>query len=242
MPKGGKRYPLSVYRYMLDRWWRATLTIGVVILLNAGALAALPLAAPQLPFMWVDDLTLTLLAGLGGAVVVFSLFLIAIRKSGYVQLFQDHLRVVTFFFRFNIAYKRIRATTTAELGSFKPARSVSSWQRGIIAPLARLTAIRLDFSANPMPRWQMALFLSPLFFADKTPHILLLVNDWMGLSTEIESRRAGIRSARRTDNYSAAPDQTPPRPAAPAQGRPKRPARPSAESGLLSSLKDDNDR
>jgi len=243
--KGGKRYPLIIYRHMLDRWWQATLAIGIFILLNAGGLALLPLVAPSFPVILVDDFTLTLFASLGGVVVVFSFFLIAIRKSAYVQPFPDHLRVVTFFFRLNISYKRIRKTTTAEFGGFLPANTVSRWQRNIVAPLARITAIRIDLSANPMSRLQMKLFLSPLFFADKTPHLILLVNDWMGLSTEIESMRASVKVSRRPDYY-AAPGQTPPRPAAAVPGRLKRVAPPSArpadESSILAGLKDNKDK
>jgi hypothetical protein len=35
------------------------------------------------------------------------------------------------------------------------------------------------------------LFLSPFFFKDKTPHIVLLVKDWLRFSTELESMRLG---------------------------------------------------
>jgi hypothetical protein len=244
-PRGGKRFPLVMYRYMLDRWWHATLATGIMILINAGTLAVLPML-PDIPSLWVDDFTLILFAGIGGIAIAFTLFLIIIRKSAYVQLFPDHLCVVTFFLRLKISYKRIRKTTTADFGAFLPASTVTKEQAQHVAPFARFTAIRLDFAADPLPRWQMKFFLSPLFFAaDKTPHMLLLVSDWMGLSTEIESMRAGVKSPRRT-NYYNAPVQTPPRPAAATPGRPKRPTRPSTrpadESSILSGLKDDRER
>jgi hypothetical protein len=37
----------------------------------------------------------------------------------------------------------------------------------------------------------LRLFLSPLFFKDKTPHFVILVKDWMKLSAEMESMRSG---------------------------------------------------
>jgi len=37
----------------------------------------------------------------------------------------------------------------------------------------------------------LRMFLSRFFFKDKTPHFVILVKDWMGLSTEIDSFRTG---------------------------------------------------
>ena len=40
-----------------------------------------------------------------------------------------------------------------------------------------------------MPITTLRLFLSPFFFKDKTPHLVILVQDWMAFSTELESLR-----------------------------------------------------
>jgi hypothetical protein len=36
------------------------------------------------------------------------------------------------------------------------------------------------------------MFLSRFFFKDKTPHLVILVKDWMQFSTELESLRSGF--------------------------------------------------
>jgi hypothetical protein len=36
------------------------------------------------------------------------------------------------------------------------------------------------------------MFFSRFFFKDKTPHFVILVKDWMGLSSEIDSFRTGV--------------------------------------------------
>ncbi|KAA0263535.1 MAG: hypothetical protein EDM79_17955 [Chloroflexi bacterium] len=41
----------------------------------------------------------------------------------------------------------------------------------------------------------LRLFLSPLFFKDKTPHFVLLVQDWMRFSAELESMRTGTTTS-----------------------------------------------
>jgi hypothetical protein len=43
----------------------------------------------------------------------------------------------------------------------------------------------------PINQAVLKLFLSPFFFKDKTPHFVILVQDWMRFSSELESLRAG---------------------------------------------------
>jgi len=72
-----------------------------------------------------------------------------------------------------------------------PPQSVSSWRREIIQPLAKMTALVIELTGYPMSQSSLRLFLSPLFFKDKTPHFVILVDDWMKLSNELESMRSG---------------------------------------------------
>jgi hypothetical protein len=77
------------------------------------------------------------------------------------------------------------------MGALFPPSSVSRWQAGIIEPIAKMTANVLDFTAYPVSRTALRFFLSPLFFKDKTSHLVILVNDWMKFSSELESMRVG---------------------------------------------------
>ena len=129
--------------------------------------------------------------GLGSAVILISLVMASLRKSGYVQLFKDHLRLVTPFLRMNISYRRILRTTTVNMGATFPPKSISGWRRDIIGPLASKTAVKIDLNGFPLPRMALQFFLSPFFFKDRTPHFIILVNDWMGFSMELESLRKG---------------------------------------------------
>jgi hypothetical protein len=166
---------------MMNRWWTAVLMLGVAILGVAWVLYSR--GADQ--WRWLGT----------GSVGIFYMMIGAgmwlMRKSAYVQPFHDHLRLVTPFLRLNISYKRIRRTLPANLGALFPKNSVSNWQAEIIEPLAKMTAIVIEFNAMPMSQTALRFFLSPLFFKDKTPHIVILVNDWMRFSTELESMRTG---------------------------------------------------
>jgi len=197
MPKSERRHLLAVYKYMLDRWWRDTLALGVALIILAGGLGGLPLLLPQYSFMWVDDLTLWIVAGVGAFTIFFSIFLISIRKSAYVQPFADHLRLVTPFLRLNISYRRFRRTYTAEMQRLFPANKVSNWRRELLRPLANETVVVIELTGFPVSLPAMRLFLSPLFFPDKTPRLAILVPDWLAFSTDLESLRGSWRDAQR---------------------------------------------
>jgi len=163
---------------MLNRWWPATLTLAI-------GLFGLAWAFFRLGELWAVKIA----AGLGGFVLVATLFLFIIRNMAYVRLYDTHLRLVTPFLRFNVSYRRFRGTTTSEMRFLFPPRSISKWRRGIIAPLAGKTAHVINLNGFPLSPWVLRLFLSPFFFKDKTPHLVILVGDWLRFSTELDSIR-----------------------------------------------------
>ena len=181
MAKGGRRYPLVVYTHMINRWWTAVFTIGLALLGLGWAV-----------YSWgMDEWRWMALFSLGGLHVFIGLAMWIMRKGAYVQPFRDHLRLVTPFLRLNISYRRVRRATSANMGSLFPPDKVSSWRAEIIQPLAKMTAIVLELNSHPMAQAQLRLFLSPLFFKDKSPHFVILVDDWMKFSSELETMRTG---------------------------------------------------
>jgi hypothetical protein len=193
MAKSGHCHPLIIYQYMLDRWWKATLSTSVALLVLAAGLGGLPVLLTQYQFMWVPDWKLWVIAGAGGFSFIFSLFLIFIRKSAYVQPHENHLRLVTPFLRLNISYRRIRRTYTAELQQLFPPKRSSRWNRELLRPLANRTVIILELTSFPVSRTTLRFFLSPIFFPDTTPRLALLVSDWIHFSNELESQRGSAK-------------------------------------------------
>jgi hypothetical protein len=185
MPKIGKRYPLVIYTHMLDRWWPALLVLGLALSSLAWPLYQDPVTRLLEPWRWQA------MAGLGGGVILVSLVMAAFRKAAYVRLFNNHLLLATPFLRMNISYRRILRTSTVSMNTIFPRKSVSGWRRGILEPIAGMTAVKIELNAFPMPPFALRFFLSPFFFQDRTPHFILLVNDWMGLITELDSVRMG---------------------------------------------------
>lgn len=178
--RGGKRYTLLVYKLMIRRWWTAVSALGLSVIFLAYVFHTTVEA-----WRWISA------AAIGSFVTVFGLIMFAFRNSAYVQPFSDHLRLATPFLRLNISYKRLRRTSTAQMSALFPLKSLSNWRAELIAPLARKTALVIELNGFPTSQTVLRFFFSPFFFKDSTPHFVILVEDWMKFSTELESLRSG---------------------------------------------------
>ena len=184
MAKAGKRYPLLIYEYTLSRWYPATLTLSIVLFILWWFLPGIQ-SKPESD--WQD----TALLLISGAALLMTIFIFLMRKAAYVRPYRKYLRLVTPFLRLNISYKRIIKTRATEMSTLFPPSKLSGWQRESMAALLKRTALVIDLNAFPIPLTLLRFFLSPFFFKDKTPHFVFLVEDWMRLSTELESFRSG---------------------------------------------------
>jgi hypothetical protein len=185
MARAGHKYPLIVYRHMLNRWWTPMIAIGLGMFALAYSEYIDPIGR-FLPWRW------QLFAGVGGLAIFVGLFFWVSRYFAYVRPLANHLKLVTPFLRVNISYKRIKKTTATEMRYLFSYKSMSGWVRDIFSPLATQTAVVIELSGYPISPVLLRLFLSRFFFKDKTPHLVILVKDWMRFSSELESMRSGI--------------------------------------------------
>jgi hypothetical protein len=185
MARAGHKYPLIIYRHMVNRWWPAMIAIG----LGMFALAYSEYIEPMgrfLPWRW------QLFAAIGVLSILVGIFFWVIRYFAYVQPYPTYLKLVTPFIRINISYKRINKTTATEMRHLFSYKSMSGWVRDIFSPLANNTAVIIELNGYPISPVLLRLFLSRFFFKDKTPHFVILVKDWMRFSSELDSMRSGI--------------------------------------------------
>jgi hypothetical protein len=185
MARAGHKYPLVVYRHMLNRWWPAMIAIGLGMFALAYTEYIQPLGK-FLPWRW------QLAVAVGGLAIAVGIFFWVIRYFAYVQPFPTYLKLATPFMRINISYKRIKKTTATEMRYIFAYKSMSGWVKEIFSPLATQTALVIDLSGYPISPRLLRLFLYRFFFKDKTPHLVILVKDWMRFSTELESMRSGL--------------------------------------------------
>lgn len=184
MARGGHKFPLVVYQHLLNRWWTPMFATGLVMFILAYQEYTDPIYK-YIPWRW------QLFTGIGVLAIFIGIFFLVIRQIAYIQAFPGYIKLVTPFMRINISYKRLYKTTTTEMRQLFPPKSMSGWVRDIFAPLASQTAIILELKSYPISPVVLRMFLSRFFFKDKTPHFVILVKDWMGLSAEIDSFRTG---------------------------------------------------
>ena len=185
MARGGTKFPLVVYKHLVGRWWTPMIAMGLGLFGMAYGRYIEPIGQ-FLPMHWIPFVVLGVLA------ILVGIFFLIIRQIAYVQAFPGYLKFVTPFLRMNISYKRIHKTTTTEMKLLFPPKSMSGWMRDIFTPLASQTALIIELKGYPISPVILRMFLSRFFFKDNTPHLVILVKDWMRLSSELDSMKSGI--------------------------------------------------
>lgn len=184
MAKAGQKYPLLVYQHVVNRWWTPMLAIGIVLF---------ALAYDQFtdPVHRYNAARWQILAAVGVLAILTGILFLVIRQIAYIQPMPGYVKFVTPFLRFHISYKRFLKTSSSEMGRLFPPNKLSGWMREMIRPLAGKMALVIELRSYPLPAWVLRSFLSKFFFKDKTIHFVILVDDWMRFSSELDSFRAG---------------------------------------------------
>ena len=181
-PRAGSRHPLLFYRRTMDRIWKATLALGILLI----AVSVFSLVRPTQVLGMTSDTWLFVAAAVALALSIFAFFA---RFVAYVQAQPDSLKIVTPFLRFHVSYKRMRRvhpTLTQQV--FPPEKS--SWsQRSFLEPFYGKTVLVVELKGFPIRPGLLKLFLPDSMFARSTTGLVLMVPDWMQLSTDIDTFR-----------------------------------------------------
>jgi hypothetical protein len=197
--KKGRRHRLLLYTHMIDRLWSPLFPVGLLLTgwmwVSGKYIPDLGLV-PSTPFPYDLVLYFTI-------VLIFSLTLysLVVRKMAYVQAKKDHLRISTPFLAFNVSYRRILRAYPSQVSQlFKPGKASKS-VRSLIEDFDGETALVLETKGFPLSPFILKLFLGKGMLNPERPGFVLLVPDWMALSTEIETlqgesrQRAGAPSS-----------------------------------------------
>lgn len=184
-----RKYRLLMYARMLDHWRSRVIAIGLAVLM----LAAIGVFVFPVEQSW----RVISLGGLGAFIFFFAFLLYVLRGAAYVQVNPKNLLIAAPFFRMRVGYSRIKRSMPTEMGALYLERKISALQEDLVMPVAGRTAILLELSAYPISKNLIRLFFSPLFAPLEMPHLVLLVDDWMKLSMELESARSLRKGMRR---------------------------------------------
>jgi hypothetical protein len=119
--------------------------------------------------------------------LLYWLFTLLAPALAYVQPRRDRIRIHTPFYRLNISYRRIRNTRPVDIAKAFPPEAIP---RGFRRPIQRFygkTALGVDLSSWPLPRWLLALLLGRMMLAPDQPGLILITRDWIELSKQMET-------------------------------------------------------
>lgn len=180
--RSGKRYPLLLYRRAMDRLWPVTAPLGLLMAawwIWAGRGIFSPLNPPNDLLIFIAALV----------VICFTIFMLVARNMAYVQAMKDHIRLATPFLRLKISYRRIKSIHPAQFGQLFPPKKGNWAVQRFLEPFYSKTALAVEMTGYPLSKRTMRLFLGPNILLPTTEGIVILVENWMKLSTEIDSLR-----------------------------------------------------
>ncbi|HZD57676.1 MAG TPA: hypothetical protein VE136_13165 [Anaerolineales bacterium] len=199
--KPGKRHTLLLYKRAMGRLWQATLFLGLI-------LAGLwwQITSGKIPLIDTKNGAWVLV----GAVVtlVFTLFALVARNMAYVQPYGTHIRLVTPFLRLQISYRRVRSVHPASFSKLFPPEERGWAEDQFLEPFYPMTVVVVELNAYPLPKPLLRLFLSRQMLASQGPGFIFLVEDWMALSTEIDTFLETYRRSRQPKQAIASPFRT----------------------------------
>lgn len=195
--RSGERFRLVIYERMWQRW-----AFPCILIIPASV--ALWWFAPLLSITHVLYRALALVPALIALILLVFIFLA--RRTAWVQCRPNHLRIQTPIYPLIVSYGRIKEVLPKSFSQvFNPAKEKAA-RRSWLRPYWGQTALVVRVSKYPVRKAWLRLWFSAYLLSPDTPGFVFLVEDWMGISRQIddfstawEARRAKKRQERVAD-------------------------------------------
>jgi hypothetical protein len=179
-----RRFRLSLYGEVLRQHRLPTLLLGLSLLILGLLTWFQWIPWPQPPLeRW--------LLGASLVALLYWAFCLMAPRLAYVQPRPDRIRIQIPFYRLNISYRRIRNTRPVDIAKAFSRTTTPRRYRRIIRRYHGQTALGIDLSSWPLPRWLLASLLGRMMLAPDQPGFILITREWMELSNQLE----GLMSA-----------------------------------------------
>ena len=175
----GKRHRLIVYHRMMSRILRAAVLLDIALwaVYYQARLGRVPTLFPPL------DMILLFVAGIGLVVVTLIMIL---RLRGFVQARMGYLIIVTSVLTLKISYRRVLSARPVEFGQLYSPAGMRWADKNFLEPYFGKTILAIITKGYPVSRRVLRLFFPRYFIHPKDTGFLLIIEDWMALSTEVD--------------------------------------------------------
>jgi hypothetical protein len=109
------------------------------------------------------------------------------RFMAYVQPHAQYLSVVTPFLRMKVSYRRFRSVYPVLVQQLFPPKDSKWSHRNFLEPFYGKTAVVINLKGYPINPSVLKLFLPSQMFSPRTTGLVIVVPDWMGFSTELDT-------------------------------------------------------
>jgi len=173
----GDRFRLLVYGRMWERW--AFLCVTII-----PASIAVWWFTPRISIISQRLRVLTLVPAL--VAIVLLVYTFFARKLSWVECRKGHLRIQTPIIPVAISYSRIRVVRPKLFKQVYDAALKNPARRRWLQPYLNSVVLSVELTAYPVSETWLRLWLSPYLLDPTNREMILLVNDWMALSRQID--------------------------------------------------------
>ncbi len=178
--KRGKRFRLSIYERMWQRWaWPCILIVLASV--------ALWWFAPRISIIHASFRALTLIPAFVSLIILVFTYLA--RRLAWVQCRPNHLRIQTPFYPLVVSYGRFKGVRPQPFARvFSPSGEKAARQHWL-RPYWGKTTLVVELSKYPVSKAWLRLWFSPYLLSPDITGFVLLVEDWMTLSRQLDEFR-----------------------------------------------------
>ncbi|MEK6256852.1 MAG: hypothetical protein N2C13_05990 [Chloroflexota bacterium] len=178
----GKKHKLLFYKHTMQRLWRLSLILDIVLWLVWW------FVSPQMSTAMTDFVWYSAAATLG--IAIFAYFA---QNMGYAQAKTGYLLLATPFLRLKISYKRIVSSHPVEFVQIFSPRKMRWADKRFARPYFRKTVVAIVLNDYPLSKIIIRLFFPKfIFHPQENAGLVLVVKNWMALSTEIDSYKTSF--------------------------------------------------
>jgi hypothetical protein len=176
-PQAGDKFPLLIYR----RWAKMLRLPSLLVAIASGVAWWY---APSIPLLADHDWT-TIVIGVVAALIFF--YSLLAHRAAYVQCLPDYFKIRTPFLPVAVSYKRILQARPVEFHTQFSLSKMGRPRRRLVEPYLGRTTVLLEMRNLPGREGWLRRWLPWYMFASQVTGFVLVVEDWMALSQQIES-------------------------------------------------------
>ena len=184
--KTPERFPLLIYQTLAHHWQALAFWLipgGVALWWSYGQNES-----PGMSGSWVP-----LIISLVG-LLLFLYCLLA--RHAAVRLHDSHFTVQTPFYPVTFSYRRIESIRSVVFSKIFPPEQEKGARVRFYQSLWGKTAVVVTLKKYPLPLWWLQLWASSYLLAPQGAGLILLVDEWMALTRQLDLGRERLRESR----------------------------------------------